>query len=174
MLVVSPDTGAVDRARIYADILRTNVGMFYKRRDLTKVVDGKNPIIEHKYIGDDVKGKNILIIDDMIASGESIIDVAKDLKKLGAEKVYVSATFALFTNGIKNIKKAYKDGYIDRVYTTNLTYMKDEYKEEEWLKVVNCSMLIAEIIDTLNKKQSLSPIQNDKEKILSKLKPYLK
>ena len=174
MLVVSPDTGAVDRARIYADILRTNVGMFYKRRDLTKVVDGKNPIIEHKYIGDDVKGRNILIIDDMIASGESIIDVAKDLKKLGAEKVYVAATFALFTNGIKNIKKAYKDGYIDRVYTTNLTYMKDEYKEEEWLKVVNCSMLIAEIIDTLNKKQSLSPIQNDKEKILSKLKPYLK
>ena len=102
MLVISPDTGAVDRARVYADILRTNVGMFYKRRDLTKIVDGKNPIIEHKYIGDDVKGKNLLIVDDMIASGDSVIDVAENLKKLGANKVFVTATFSLFTKGINN------------------------------------------------------------------------
>ncbi|MEG2250702.1 MAG: ribose-phosphate diphosphokinase [Bacilli bacterium] len=174
MIVVSPDTGAVDRARVYADILRTNVGMFYKRRDLTKVVNGKNPIIEHKYIGDDVSGKNILIVDDMIASGESVIDVAKDLKKLGANNVYVTATFALFTSGIDKIKQAYLDGYINRVYTTNMTYMKEEYKSEEWLKIVNCSELLADIIDTLNKRQSLSPILNGKEKILKKVKPYLK
>ena len=174
MLVISPDTGAVDRARVYADILRTNVGMFYKRRDLTKIVDGKNPIIEHKYIGDDVKGKNLLIVDDMIASGDSVIDVAENLKKLGANKVFVTATFSLFTKGINNFKKAHEDGIIDRVYTTNLTYMNENYKKEEWLKIVDCSELIAVIINTLNYKQSLSPILKEKEKILTKLKPYLK
>ncbi len=174
ILVISPDTGAVDRARIYADILRTNVGMFYKRRDLTKVVNGKNPIIEHKYIGDDVKGKNVLIVDDMIASGDSVIEVARDLKKIGAENVYVTATFALFTSGIDKIRKAYEEGIINRVYTTNLTYMREEYKCEQWLKVVDCSKMIANIIDTLNKGQSLSPILNDRDEILSKLKPYLK
>ena len=174
MLVISPDTGAVDRARVYADILRTNVGMFYKRRDLTKIVDGKNPIIEHKYIGDDVKGKNLLIVDDMIASGDSVIDVAENLKKLGANKVFVTATFSLFTKGINNFKKAHEDGIIDRVYTTNLTYMNENYKKEEWLKIVDCSELIAVIINTLNYKQSLSPILKEKEKILTRLKPYLK
>ena len=174
MLVISPDTGAVDRARVYADILRTNVGMFYKRRDLTKIVDGKNPIIEHKYIGDDVKGKNLLIVDDMIASGDSVIDVAENLKKLGANKVFVTATFSLFTKGINNFKKAHEAGIIDRVYTTNLTYMNENYKKEEWLKIVDCSELIAVIINTLNYKQSLSPILKEKEKILTKLKPYLK
>lgn len=174
MLVISPDTGAVDRARVYADILRTNVGMFYKRRDLTKIVDGKNPIIEHKYIGDDVKGKNLLIVDDMIASGDSVIDVAENLKKLGANKVFVTATFSLFTKGTNNFKKAHEDGIIDRVYTTNLTYLNENYKKEEWLKIVDCSELIAVIINALNYKQSLSPILNEKEKILTKLKPYLK
>lgn len=173
MLVISPDTGAMDRARFYADILRTNVGMFYKRRDLTKVVNGKNPIIEHKYIGDDVKGKNVLIVDDMIASGESVIDVARDLKKLGADKVFVTATFALFTAGIDKIKTAYDSGLIDRVYTTNLTYINESYIDEEWLKIVDCSRLIAEIINVLNYKQSLSPILNEKTKILTKINKYL-
>ena len=108
LLIVSPDMGAAARARSYAEIFSTNVGMFYKRRDLTRVVNGKNPIIEHKYIGEDVVGKDIIVVDDMIASGDSMIEVSKALKDLGANKIYLTATFSLFTNGIYNFRKAYE------------------------------------------------------------------
>jgi len=165
MLIVSPDTGAVDRARTYADILSTNVGMFYKRRDLTKVVNGKNPIIEHKYIGEDVKGKNIIVVDDMIASGDSMIDVAKSLKNLGANKVYLTATFSLFTNGISNFKNAYEEGLFDRVYSTNLSYVNKELDNEKWFVKVDFSKQIAKIIEHLNKKLPLSQILDDRRKI---------
>jgi ribose-phosphate pyrophosphokinase len=165
MLIVSPDTGAVDRARLYADIFSTNVGMFYKRRDLTKVVNGKNPIIEHKYIGDDVKGKNVIVVDDMISSGDSMIDVAKSLKALGAEKVYLIATFSLFSNGIENFKKAYAEGLFERVYSTNLSYVNSEYDKEDWFVKVDCSRQIAKIIEHLNKKMQLTELLDDRKKI---------
>lgn len=165
MLIVSPDTGAVDRARIYADIFSTNVGMFYKRRDLTKVVNGKNPIIEHKYIGEDVKNKNIIVVDDMIASGESMIDVARLLKKLGANKVYLTATFSLFTNGIENFRKAHEEGLFEKVYSTNLSYVNDNYDNEEWFVKVDCSYQIAKIIEHLNKKLQLTELLDDRKKI---------
>jgi len=165
MLIVAPDTGAADRARLYADIFSTNVGMFYKRRDLTKVVNGKNPIIEHKYIGEDVKGKNIIVVDDMIASGDSMIDVAKSLKTLGANKVYLTATFSLFTNGINNFKKAYNEGLFDRVYSTNLSYVNEEISNEKWFVKVDCSKQIAKIIEHLNKKLPLAELLDDRKKI---------
>lgn len=169
MLIISPDTGAVDRARLYADIFRTNVGMCYKRRDLTQVVNGKNPIIEHKYIGDSVKGKNIIIVDDMIASGESSLEVAELLKKEGANKIYLISTFSLFTSGPNKFREYYEKGILDRVYTTNLTYMSDELKNEPWLKRVDCSMQIAEIIDNLNKKQRLSALLDDRKESFQKV-----
>ena len=165
MIIVSPDMGAASRARLYADIFSTNVGMFYKRRDLTKVVNGKNPIIEHKYIGEDVKGKNVIVVDDMIASGDSMIDVAKSLKELGANKVYLTATFSLFTNGIDNFKDAYSKGLFERVYSTNLSYVNSDYDNEEWFVKVDCSKQIAKIIEHLNKKLPLSELLDDRRKI---------
>lgn len=160
MLVISPDTGAVDRARLYADLFKTNVGMFYKRRDLTKVVNGKNPIIEHKYIGEDVNRKNILVVDDMIASGESMLDVAELLKKLGAENIYLTATFSLFTSGITKIRKAYELGLINKIYTTNLTYIPESIKNEPWLEVVDCTYHVAQIIEHLYTRKPLSELMN--------------
>ena len=165
MLIVSPDTGAADRARIYAEIFSTNVGMFYKRRDLTKVVNGKNPIVEHKYIGEDVKGKNIIVVDDMIASGDSMIEVASSLKELGANKVYLISTFSLFTNGINNFKEAYKKGIFERVYSTNLSYVNEEISNEEWFAKVDCSKQIAKIIEYLSKKLPLTELLDDRKKI---------
>ncbi len=173
MLIVSPDTGAVDRARLYADIFSTNVGMFYKRRDLTKIVNGKNPIIEHKYIGEDVNGKNIMVVDDMIASGDSMIDVATSLKKLGANKVYLTATFALFTNGISKFKEAYEKGIFDRVYSTNLSYVNDEISNEKWFVKVDCSKQIAKIIEHLNKKLPLTELLDDRKKITKNIQKII-
>ena len=170
LLVVSPDTGATDRARYYADMLKTNIGMFYKRRDLSKVVNGKNPIIAHEYLGPELEGKNILIVDDMISSGDSIIEVANEVKSRGAKKVFLITTFALFTAGIENFKEAYKNKVFDKLYTTNLSYVLDTALNEKWLNVVDCSKFLAEIIDTLNRQESISPLLNGKEKIIKLLK----
>lgn len=146
MLTISPDMGAMERARYYAEILRCDVGLFYKRRDLTKIVNGKNPVIEHIYLGKDPKDATIFIIDDMIASGGSMIEVAKEMKKRGAKKVYMIATFSLFTAGIEKFEEAYKKGYFDRLYTTNLTYVPKEIKKLAWFEEVDCSEQLAKII----------------------------
>ena len=166
ILVVSPDMGAMERARYYAEILGCDVGVFYKRRDLTKVVNGKNPIIEHTYMGPSVEGKDILIVDDMIASGTSMLEVGERLKKDGANKVYFIATFSLFTEGIEEFNNAYKNHYFDKLYTTNLSYIPEEYREKEWFHTVDCSENIADIINALHEKESLKPLFNGKEKIL--------
>lgn len=169
IIVISPDMGAMERARYYADMLKCDVGMFYKRRDLTKLVSGKNPIVEHAYMGADVKGKTAIVVDDMIASGTSMIEVGEKLKELGAEKVFFIATFSLFTEGINIFEKAYKDKTFDKLYTTNLTYIPDNYKEKEWLKVVNSSKRIAEIIDHIHRGESLKKIVHNNEKIIELL-----
>ncbi len=166
VLVISPDMGATERARYFAEMLDTNVGVFYKRRDLTKVVNGKNPIIEHTYMGPSVEGKDILIVDDMIASGTSMLEVGERLKKDGANKVYFIATFSLFTEGIEEFNNAYKNHYFDKLYTTNLSYIPEEYREKEWFHTVDCSENIADIINALHEKESLKPLFNGKEKIL--------
>ena len=158
MIVVSPDIGAMERARYYAGMLGCDVGLFYKRRDLTKVVNGKNPIVEHVYLGSDVKDKNILIVDDMISSGTSMIESAQNLKNRGAKKIYLVATFALFTEGIEKFNEAYNEGIFTKLYVTNLSYVPEDIKSKEWYTEVDCSILLARIINKLNKKESIAEI----------------
>lgn len=167
VLVISPDLGATERARYFAEMLDTNVGAFYKRRDLTKVVNGKNPIIEHIYMGPSVKDCDVLVVDDIIASGNSMLEVGEQLKKDGANKVYFIATFALFTEGIDMFDNAYQNHYFDKLYTTNLSYIPEQYKKKEWFHTVDCSGNIAEIINALHNRESLKPLFNGKEKILT-------
>lgn len=174
LLVISPDVGAMQRARFYADMLRVNVGLFYKRRDLTKIVNGKNPIIEHAYLGSSVEGKTCIVVDDMIASGSSMIEVGQKLKELGAKKVYFITTFSLFTSGVKVFNDAYKNNIFEKLYTTNLSYIPDEYKKEEWLKIVDCSKRIAEIIDRIHNSKSLTKLSNDSEMVIKLLDGKLK
>ena len=169
LLVISPDMGAMERARFYADMLSCDVGLFYKRRDLSKLVDGKNPIVEHTYMGPDISGKTVVVVDDMIASGNSIIEVGEMLHNKGAEKIYLISTFSLFTEGIKVFEKAYEEKKFNKLYTTNLTYIPKEYYDHEWLKVVNCSKRIAEIIDCIHKGKSLGKIVDGNEKIIALL-----
>ena len=170
IIVISPDTGAMERARYYADMLKCDVGMFYKRRDLTKLVNGKNPIVEHAYMGADVKGKTAIVVDDMIASGSSIIEVGEKLREKGADKIFFVTTFSLFTEGIEVFEKAYENKMFDKLYTTNLSYIPTNYKYKEWLEVVNCSKRIAEIIDYIHKGKSLGKIVNNNQKVLTLLK----
>lgn len=169
LLVVSPDMGAMERSRYYAEMLGCDVGVFYKRRDLSKVVNGKNPIIEHTYMGADVKGKNIIVVDDMIASGASMLEVASELKKRGAKKVYLIATFALFTEGTDTFKEGVEKKLFDKLYSTNLSYVPDAIRECNWYNEVNCSKLIADIIKTLNNKKPLEKYRNGKAEILKKI-----
>ena len=138
--------GAMERARYYAEKIKCDVGLFYKRRDLTKVINGKNPIVEHAYLGKSAKGIIAIVIDDMIASGGSMIDVAKKLKEQGATKVILVSTFSLFTAGIEKFVEAYDNKIFDKLYTTNLTYIPEDFKKYDWLKIVDCSKQIAEII----------------------------
>lgn len=152
LLVISPDMGATQRARYYAEILKCDVGVFYKRRDLSKIVDGKNPIVEHVYLGTDVKDKNVIVVDDMIASGESMIEVSKKLKDKGANKIYLVSTFSLFTQGTNAFIKAYKQGLFDKLYSTNLSYVPEKIKNEIWFEEVDCSKTVANIINDLHKK----------------------
>lgn len=173
LLVISPDTGAMERARYYADMLGCNVGLFYKRRDYSKIVDGKNPIICHAYMGDDVFGKNIIVVDDMIASGGSMIEVCEELKKKGARKIFLVTTFALFTEGIDNFKEAYKNKLFSKIYSTNLSYVPDSVKKEKWFFSVDCSSQVANIINTLNNNISIAHLFNGKEEIALKIKKSL-
>lgn len=170
ILVVSPDMGAMERARYYAEILGSDVGVFYKRRDLSKVVDGKNPIVEHVYLGANVKGKDIIVVDDMIASGTSMIEVAKYLKENDANKVYLVTTFALLTEGPNKFIKAYKDGLFDKLYSTNLSYVPEIIKKEPWYEDVDCSQRLANIINKLHNKESLKTVFDDTKEVLKKVK----
>ncbi len=159
-VVISPDTGAMDRAIYYAGVLGADVGLFYKRRDYSTVVNGKNPIVAHEYMGRDIKGKNVLVVDDMIASGESVLDIAKTLKGYGAKKVYVAATFALFTEGLNKFDKYYDEGLIDKVFATNLTYVPSEALEREWYSGIDLSRFTTKVIDYLNYDKSLSRLMD--------------
>ena len=166
---VSPDSGAIDRARYYANMFQADVGMFHKRRDLTKIVNGKAPIIAHEYLGGDMTGKTAVVVDDMIASGGSMIEVAEKLKEKGAKKVHLISTFSLFTEGVDNFRLAYEEGLFDNLYSTNLTYVDPEAKKQPWFKMVDCSKYASDIIDTLNRSGSISELKNGKQKILNML-----
>ncbi len=174
LLVISPDTGAMDRAIYYASVMGLDVGMFYKRRDYKKIVNGKNPIIQHEYIGSDVEGKDVLIVDDMIASGESVFDIAKELKKRKADNIYVAVSFSLFTEGLGKMNEYYQKGIIKKLFSTNLTYIPDKLKQAEWFQEVDMSYLISLLIDTLNYDDSVSPLLGATEKIEQLLSEKLK
>lgn len=165
MMCISPDEGGMTRAIYIANVLGLDMGMFYKRRDYTRVVNGRNPIVAHEFLGTSVEGKDMIIIDDMISSGESILETAAALKERKARKIFVFATFGLFTNGLEKFDKAYKDGVIDKILTTNLIYQTPDLLERDWY--INCDMskYIAYIIDTLNHDSSISDLLNPNERI---------
>lgn len=174
LLVVSPDMGAMERARYYAEVLGCDVGVFYKRRDLSKIVNGKNPIVEHVYLGADVRAKNIIVVDDMIASGASMIDVARELKARRAKSVYFVATFALFTEGYQSFVQGYEEGIFDKLYTTNLSYVPQVIKKQSWYREVNCSELIAKIIYNINEGCSLECYHKPNLELLQKVRELRK
>lgn len=172
MMVISPDEGGMKRAIYIANVLGLDMGMFYKRRDYTRVVDGRNPIVAHEFLGTSVEGKDMIIIDDMISSGESVLEVAAALKERKANKIFVFSTFGLFTGGLDKFDKAYENGVINRVLTTNLIYQTPELLKREWY--VNCDMskYIAYIIDTLNHDSSISDLLNPNERIQQIIAKY--
>ncbi len=172
MMIVSPDEGGMNRNIFYASVLGLDMGMFYKRRDYTRVVNGRNPIVAHEYMGNPVEGKDVFVSDDILSSGESIIDLARELKKRKANRIFAAATFALFTGGLDMYNKAYEEGIIDRVISTNLTYRTPELKAAPWFVEADMSKYISYIIATLNHDRSLSKLLNPYDRIHSLLKRY--
>lgn len=172
MMIISPDEGGMSRAIYMANVMGLDMGMFYKRRDYTKVVNGRNPIVAHEFLGSNVEGKDVIIVDDMISSGESVLEVATDLKKRKANRIFVASTFGLFTNGLERFDKAYEDGLIYRVLTTNLIYQRPELLEKPWYISCDMSKYIAYIIDTLNHDSSISDLLNPLDRIHSIISRY--
>lgn len=172
MMVISPDEGGMGRAVYFANVLGLDMGMFYKRRDYTKIVNGRNPIVAHEFLGTNVEGKDVIIIDDMISSGESMIDVASELKKRGASRVFCATTFGLFTNGFDKFDEAYEKGIIDKILTTNLVYQPTELLSKPWYINVDMSKYMALLIDTLNHDSSISDLLNPVDRIQKRVKEY--
>jgi ribose-phosphate pyrophosphokinase len=165
LMVISPDEGAMQRCIYFATQLGVNLGMFYKRRDFTRVVNGRNPIVEHQYLGDPLNGKDVIIVDDMISSGESMLEVAKKLKALGANRIFVCTTFGLFANGLDVFDKAYEEGVFEKVFTTNGVYQTPELLSREWYQSVDLSKYVAYFLDTLNHDMSVSSLLDSSDKI---------
>ena len=172
LIVISPDEGALDRAIYFASVLGVDTGMFYKRRDYSVIVNGKNPIVAHEFLGDNVEGKDIIIIDDMISSGGSMIDTAKQLKEMGAKRVIICTTFGLFTDGFAKFDKCYEQGHFDKVITTNLNYLPPEVYEKPYFVEADMSKFMAQIIDFMNHDLSLSNVLTSTEKIQEVLDEY--
>lgn len=171
-MIVSPDEGAMGRCMYYSSVLGMNLGTFYKRRDYSTVINGKNPIIAHEFLGNDISGKDVIVVDDMIASGESMIDVAKELKKRNVKKTVVFSTFGLFTEGVEKFNEAYESGLIDAVFTTNLVYRSPELKAAPWYHEVDMSKYIALIIKQLNDESSISDLLTPISRIERILEKY--
>ena len=165
LMIISPDEGAMQRCIYFATQLGVNLGMFYKRRDYTRVVNGRNPIVEHQYLGDSVEGKDIIIVDDMISSGESMLEVAKKLKTLGAARIFVCTTFGLFANGLDVFDNAYAEGVFEKVFTTNGVYQTPELLSRDWYQSVELSKYVAYFLDTLNHDLSVSSLLDSSSKI---------
>ena len=173
MMVVSPDEGGTARAVYLANVMGLDMGMFYKRRDYSRIVDGRNPIVAHEFLGSSVAGKDIIIIDDMISSGESMIDVAAELKKRRANRIFAVATFGLFTNGLEKFDQAVEDGIIYKVVTTNLTYQTPELLDRSYYIDCDMSKYIAYIIDTLNHDSSISDLLIPSDRIRRLVTRYM-
>ncbi len=171
-MIISPDEGAMSRCMYYSSVLEMELGMFYKRRDYSRVVNGKNPIVAHEFLGSDVEGKNVIVVDDMISSGDSMIDVSKELKKRKAARVFVFSTFGLFTEGFDRFDKAYEEGIVEGVFTTNLIYSKPELLEKPWYHQVDMSKYVALLINELNAEHSISELLNPIKRIEKILEKY--
>ena len=174
LMVISPDEGAMHRAVYFSNMLGVDMGMFYKRRDYSKIVNGKNPIVAHEFLGDDVKDKDVIIIDDMISSGESMLDVAKQLKERKAKRVIACTTFGLFTDGFEKFDEYYENGYLNKVITTNLTYLPPEAKEKPYFIMADLSKYLAIIIDSLNHDTAIGSVMTPTEKIHALLERRMK
>ena len=172
MMVISPDEGATGRAIYFAGVAGIDMGMFYKRRDYTKIIEGRNPIVAHEFLGSDVEGKDVVVIDDLISSGESMIDVATELKRRKANRIFVASTFGLFTNGLEKFDKAFSSGLIYRLLTTNLVYQTEELLSKEYYINVDMSKYIALLINTLNHDASIANLLDPAERIQNILKQY--
>ena len=172
LLVISPDEGALDRAVYFANVLGVDTGMFYKRRDYSTIINGRNPIMAHEFLGDNIDGKDIIIIDDIISSGQSMLDTAKQLKKMNARRIFVCCTFGLFTDGLKAFDEAYEKGYFDKVVTTDLTYLPPELHSKPYFIEAGMSKFIASLIDFMNHDTSLNNALTTAEKIHGILNAY--
>ncbi len=172
LIVISPDEGALDRAVYFAGVLGVNTGMFYKRRDYTKVVNGKNPIVAHEFLGDSIDGKDVIVIDDMISSGGSMIDTARQLKQMNAKHVYICCTFGLFTEGMEQFDKAYDKCYFDKIITTNLAYHDPEVNSRPYFIEADLSRFLAMVIDAMNHEIGLSKVNANTRQIEKLLKDY--
>ena len=174
MAIISPDEGAMSRCMYYSSVLGLDIGMFYKRRNYSVVVNGRNPIEAHEYLGQDLHGKDAIIVDDMISSGDSMIDVCKQLKERGANRVFCFATFGLFTEGCDNFDKAYKEGVFDRVLSTNLVYHRPELLKKPWFVDVNMCKYVAYLVDSLNDDASISSLLNPVKRIQALMEKHRK
>lgn len=172
MMFIAPDEGATGRVVFMASLFEVNIGMFYKRRDYTRIVNGSNPIIAHDFCGGEVRGKDVIIVDDMISSGGSMLDTSRQLKEMGAKRVFIFSTFGLFTNGLDKFDKAYADGCFDRIFTTNLIYQKPELLERDWYSSVKMTRYIAALIDTANKGATLHDLTKPAGRIRQTLDLY--
>ena len=172
MMFISPDEGAMQRNIYYASLLSLDLGMFYKRRDYSTIVNGRNPIVAHEYLGADVEGKDCIVVDDMISSGESVIDLARELKKRKANRIFAACSFAFFTNGTEAFDKAYQDGIISRVISTNLTYLRPEALNSPWFVEADLSKYISYLIATLNHDRSLHSLLSPQDRIRKLIERY--
>jgi len=169
LMIISPDEGGMGRCMYYSSVLGVDLGMFYKRRDYSVIVNGKNPIVAHEFLGDSVEGKDLIIVDDMISSGESVLDICAKLKAKGANRIFICTTFGLFCNGLDKFDEAFSNGILTKVFTTNLNYQTPDLLAREWYCSVDMSKYIALIIDTLNHDQSINELLNPVHRINSLL-----
>lgn len=165
LMVISPDEGAMSRSIYYSSVLGVDIGMFYKRRDYSQIINGRNPIIAHEFLGSAVSGKDVIVVDDMISSGDSVIDIATQLKALNAKRIFVCASFGLFVEGFKRFDESYKNGLIEKVFTTNLIYQPSALIQKPWYCSVDMSKYIAYIINTLNHDQSMSELLDPSNRV---------
>ena len=172
LVVISPDEGALNRSIYFANVLGVNTGMFYKRRDYTRIVNGKNPIVAHEFLGDNIDGKDVIVMDDMISSGESMIDTARQLKEMNARRVYICCTFGLFTNGLKAFDNAYERCYFEKLVTTNLNYRPSELLERPYYVEADMTKFLADIINMMNHDASMSNIHHNSDKIHQAIDEY--
>ena len=174
LMFIAPDEGATERVVFLAALYGVNIGMFYKRRDYTRIVNGSNPVVAHDFCGASVEGMDVIVIDDMISSGGSMLDTSRQLKEMGAKRVFVFSTFGLFTSGLKKFEQAFADGWFDRVFTTNLVYQTPELKKREWYFSVKMDRYIAALIDTSNRGENLQELTKPAGKIHKMIELYRK